>query len=80
MPTAPGGARWVGVALWKPPPTVPWGAGWEAEKGAIDKRATSFASSSELVAPPLSSLSLKNNKLTDRPWLPPQPCIPRRAP
>ena len=33
MPTAPGGARRVGVALWKGAPTVPWGAGWEAEKG-----------------------------------------------
>ena len=35
MPTAPGGARRVGVAPWKGAPTVPWGAGWEAEKGAI---------------------------------------------
>ena len=35
MPTAPGGARWVGVALWKGAPTVPWGAGWEAEKGTF---------------------------------------------
>ena len=35
MPTAPGGARWVGVALWKGAPTVPWGTGWEAEKGTL---------------------------------------------
>ena len=33
MPAAPGGARRVGVALWKGAPTVPWGAGWEREKG-----------------------------------------------
>ena len=39
MPTAPGGARRVGVALWKGAPTVPWGAGWEAEKGAKYERA-----------------------------------------
>ena len=38
MPTAPGGARWVGVALWKGAPTVPWGAGWEAEKGTFQVR------------------------------------------
>ena len=40
MPTAPGGARWVGVALWKGAPTVPWGAGWEAEKRAKRGRET----------------------------------------
>ena len=48
MPTAPGGARWVGVALWKGAPTVPWGAGWETEKGTFQvlSCSTSFSASS----------------------------------
>ena len=61
MPTAPGGARRVGVALWKGAPTVPWGAGWEAEKGAI--HVLSFLQARNSLSPHFSVIGLSTTRL-----------------
>ena len=64
MPTAPGGARRVGVALWKGAPTVPRGAGWEREKGQ-----SAHAPSARALQVRWHSLlpELKNDKHTEVP-------------
>ena len=63
MPTAPGGARRVGVALWEGAPTVPRGAGWGREKGQSANANDLQFSSAELIEPHFSPYRLRTTRL-----------------
>ena len=63
MPTAPGGARRVGVALWKGAPTVPRGAGWEREKGQTANAQLQTGSDCKCVEPHFSPYRLRTTRL-----------------